>query len=475
MVGSLALDRFRLEEHLGSGSFGTVHRAWDLRLQRPVAIKSIPAADGDNALVMREAQAAARLSHPNIVTLYELGHEDGIAYLVTELVEGVTLREALDDGSLSDREIAELGADLSEALDHAHSRGVVHRDLKPANIVISEQEGLAKLMDFGVASVGDEAGLTAPGDVVGTLAYMSREQVDGERVGPASDVYSLCLVLYECFTGENPNRRRNPAATVKAIGSRVSPLAAVRPDLPIDLCEAIDAGLNPDPYMRIEIEELGPALEQALPQLSPRPFSGSPSRRESGTFFNSRLAGRLGYALAVALAGALAFAASRPGVAVLMLFSCLPAALLCRGGRGWVWIGPSAPVVGLIGLGSLFPALAGLAPRWKDRLVLALTGCLLTAIVQSGTGRDLGLGAIPSAPEGWSHSASTALSEVLMPLLTDPALLGVALIWSAAALLVGLILSPLRAWTGRRAFSRRMSDGSFGSEPNSRTPLSRSR
>lgn len=477
VVGSLALNRFRLEEHLGSGSYGAVHRAWDLRLQRPVAIKTIPAADGENALVMREAQAAARLSHPNIVTLYELGHEDGVAFLVTELVEGETLRTELDAGRLSDREIAELGADLCEALDHAHDRGVIHRDVKPSNILIADQDGHAKLMDFGVAGLGDEAGLTEPGDVVGTLAYMSPEQADGLAVDPAADVYSLCLVLYECFSGKNPNRRRSPSATLRAIGGRIYSLAGLRPDLPSGLCEAIDAGLIADPDARIGIEELGTALERALPRLSERRHAAAGRARRASVVGDlaALFAGRLGYAVAVGAAAALALALSRPGAAAVILAVCLPAALLCRGGSGWIWIGPAAPIMGALGLGSLYPAVAGLAPRWRERIVLALTGCLLTAVIQAGAGRDLGLGALPIAPEGWSRSVSAALADLLLPLLTDLPLLGVALVWSAAALLVGIILAPLRAWTGRRAFSRRMGGGSIDSEPDSRTPLSRSR
>lgn len=315
MVGSLALERFRLEEHLGSGSFGSVHRAWDLRLQRSVAIKAIPTGPEARPRVLREAQAVARLSHPNIVALYELAEEGGVAYLVTELVEGRTLREALLDGDLSDREVAEIGADLCEALDHAHARGVIHRDLKPTNILISDIDGLAKLMDFGVASLGDAAGLTATGDVVGTLAYMSPEQADGESVGPAADVYSLCLVLYECFSGVNPNRRQSPAATVRAIGMGVRPLAQLRPDLPADLCAAIDAGLEPDPWLRIDIERLGPALERALPRLSERPFDATErSRGRSGAGLIGRSASRAAFLVAVPLLSLAALMHFEPGV-----------------------------------------------------------------------------------------------------------------------------------------------------------------
>src|SRR3954451_10957345 len=148
MVGSLVLNRFLIERRIGSGGFGVVYEAWDGRLERPVAVKAIEQRGEAGRRVMREAQAAARLNHPGIVTLYELGEEDGNALLVSELVGGSTLARLAHNGELSDREIGEIGADLCEALDHAHSRGVVHRDIKPQNVqVIEDAEPRAKLMD----------------------------------------------------------------------------------------------------------------------------------------------------------------------------------------------------------------------------------------------------------------------------------------------------------------------------------------
>ena len=245
MVGSLVLNRFLIERRIGSGGFGVVYEAWDGRLERPVAVKAIEQRGEAGRRVLREAQAAARLNHPGIVTLYELGEEDGNALLVTELVEGSTLARLANAGELSDREIGEIGADLCEALDHAHSRGVVHRDIKPQNVqVIEDAEPRAKLMDFGVAHLADDAPLTAVGDVVGTLAYMAPEQAEGKPAGPEADVYSLALTLYECWSGENPHRRATPAATARAIGARVRPLRRLRPDLPRELTETIDACLS---------------------------------------------------------------------------------------------------------------------------------------------------------------------------------------------------------------------------------------
>ena len=268
LVGSLVLNRFLIERRIGSGGFGVVYEAWDGRLERPVAVKAIESRGDTSRRVLREAQAAARLNHPGIVTLYEMGEEDGNALLVTELVDGSTLAELAREGELGDREIGEVGADLCEALDHAHSRGVVHRDIKPENVQITEGEPRAKLMDFGIAHLADGASLTAPGDVVGTLAYMSPEQAEGRPAGPESDVYSLALTLYECWSGENPHRRATPAATARAIGGRHRSLRRLRPDLPRELTDMIDACLSSRPNLRPSLEELGTAVEDSLDELA---------------------------------------------------------------------------------------------------------------------------------------------------------------------------------------------------------------
>jgi eukaryotic-like serine/threonine-protein kinase len=277
VVGSLVLNRFLIERRIGSGGFGVVYEAWDGRLERPVAVKAIEQRGEAGRRVLREAQAAARLNHPGIVTLYELGEEEGNALLVTELVEGSTLARLSQNGQLSDREIGEIGADLCEALDHAHSRGVVHRDIKPQNVqVLADAEPRAKLMDLGVAHLADDAPLTAAGDVVGTLAYMAPEQAEGRAAGPEADVYSLALTLYECWSGENPHRRATPAATARAIGSRARRLRRLRPDLPRELTETIDACLSPRPNHRPSLEELGTTIEDCLDGLADHHPAASP-------------------------------------------------------------------------------------------------------------------------------------------------------------------------------------------------------
>ncbi|MBS1894271.1 MAG: serine/threonine protein kinase, partial [Actinobacteria bacterium] len=213
--------------------------------------------------------------HPGIATLYEMGEEDGNALLVSELVEGDTLARLATEDVLSDREIGAIGAALCEALDHAHSRGVIHRDIKPQNVQVVDGQPRAKLMDFGIALIADAGGLTATGDVVGTLAYMSPEQAEGLEAGPEADVYSLALTLYECWSGENPHRRGNAVATVRSIGRRARPLRRLRPDLPRELAEEIDACLDPRPHNRPSLEELGGAIEDSLGELAEHSEGGS--------------------------------------------------------------------------------------------------------------------------------------------------------------------------------------------------------
>jgi serine/threonine protein kinase len=288
-----------IERRIGSGGFGTVYEAWDGRLERPVAVKAIDSGGPAGCdRVLREAQAAARLNHPGIVTLYEMGEEDGSALLVTELVDGDTLDQLSRTGELSDREIGEIGADLCEALDHAHSRAVVHRDIKPQNVLVAESGDAvrAKLMDFGVARLTDGAALTAPGDVVGTLAYMAPEQAEGKVVGPEADVYSLALILYECWTGENPHRRATPAATARAIGGRAKPLRRMRPDLPRELAEVVDGCMEPRPTRRPSLEQLGGTIEDSLEQLDDAP--GGEGRPHLGRLAVAGVAVMLGVWLA---------------------------------------------------------------------------------------------------------------------------------------------------------------------------------
>jgi eukaryotic-like serine/threonine-protein kinase len=198
--------RYRLGDRLGSGAVAEVYRALDERLQRPVAVKLFR---GDAAAQLHrheaEMRTLARLDHPSLVGVFDAGTDEATdqPYLVMQLVEGPTLADELRDGSLPLERAAGYGAALADALDYVHGRGFVHRDVKPANVLISE-DGRVHLTDFGIARLVDSAHETRTGDVLGTPAYFAPEQVAGEPVGSAADVYALGIMLIECVTGRRP-------------------------------------------------------------------------------------------------------------------------------------------------------------------------------------------------------------------------------------------------------------------------------
>jgi serine/threonine protein kinase len=250
----LVLDRYALHKRLGAGAFGTVWMARDERLERDVAVKILARELIADGRFEREARAAARLSHPAIVTLYEAAVDDDGAYLVSELVRGTTLGTLLEDGELSDRDILEIGVALCDALAHAHDQGVVHRDVKPSNVLIPRTgrstRTPCKLTDFGVARIIDSDSLTLTGDVIGTLNYMAPEQSAGLEAGEAADLYSLALVLYEALSGVNPVRGSSAGHRSRRL-LQLPPLRRQRRDLPAPMAQAIDRALRP------RIEERG--------------------------------------------------------------------------------------------------------------------------------------------------------------------------------------------------------------------------
>ena len=268
----LVLDRYRLLSPLGAGAFATVWLAIDERLAREVAVKVIPHGRVMKARFEREAWAAARLSHPGIVTLYEAAADRDAAYLVSELVRGSTLERALDEGWLSDRAILTIGASLCDALGYAHATGIIHRDVKPSNVLIPDEPPAAspraKLTDFGVAYAIGGNSLTATGDVVGTAAYMAPEQAAGREARPAADLYALALVLYEALTGINPIAAAMRGQRGMRLGVYLPPLRRQRRDLPRELGLGIDLALRPRAVERGTVDELRAALEASASAVS---------------------------------------------------------------------------------------------------------------------------------------------------------------------------------------------------------------
>jgi len=238
LVGQ-TLGDYRVVEKLGAGGMGEVYRAHDERLDREVAIKVLldeVAGDPDRlARFEREARAAAALDHPNILAIHELGTHEGRPFMVTELLEGRTVREAIDARELTNRQVIDMGSQVAKGLAAAHLKGIIHRDLKPANLFITS-DGTVKILDFGLAKPVPPAGspdesaeaateemLTSVGTVLGTVGYMSPEQVRGLTVDHRSDIFSLGVVLYEMLTGLSPFRRVTPADTASAVLSEDPP------------------------------------------------------------------------------------------------------------------------------------------------------------------------------------------------------------------------------------------------------------
>jgi len=262
---------YRIEHPIGAGGMGRVYLAVDTRLDRAVCIKMVRGdLAGTPALRERlrsEARLAASISHPGICSVLALEEIDRTLFLVTEYVEGETLREVLARGRFSAEALASMARELAAALAAAHRKGITHRDLKPEN-VMRTKEGRLKILDFGLARTEQAAGapaLTMPGVIVGTIAYMAPEQIEGRTVDPRTDLFALGVVLYECAAGQNPFSAPTALATsARTIGSDPTPIDQLRPDLPPTLASAIMRCLAKSPADRFaSASDLLAAIEAA--------------------------------------------------------------------------------------------------------------------------------------------------------------------------------------------------------------------
>ena len=248
-------DRYRLVDLLGRGGTAEVHLAHDEVLGRDVALKLLPRGHGEDDVVRMEAEmrTLARLNHPALVSVHDAGADDGRPWFVMELVAGTTLSDRLRRGPLELDQVAALAVRLTDALSAVHDAGVVHRDVKPGNVLLPDgQVDRAKLADFGVARVLDSAALTATGLVVGTAAYLAPEQVTGEDVTSAADVYALGLVLLECVTGE----REFPGTGVESAAARLHRAPRVPGRLPRRLGHLLTWMLRDEPERRPSVAEV---------------------------------------------------------------------------------------------------------------------------------------------------------------------------------------------------------------------------
>jgi serine/threonine protein kinase len=261
VADELVRGRYRLEKRLGAGGMSEVWLAEDLELGRRVALKLL-GRTADPARFEREAHAVAALAHPNICQLYDYGEEAGRPFMVLEYLGGGTLEDRLIPGEPSPEDETErIARDVASGLAHAHERELIHRDLKPANILFDD-EGRAKIADFGIARLGGERTLTETGTLLGTAAYISPEQAQGLPATPASDVYSFGVILYRMLAGRLPFEAENPIDLARMhINERPAPLRQVRPGVPAALAAVAEASLAKDPESR---PADGAALVEAL-------------------------------------------------------------------------------------------------------------------------------------------------------------------------------------------------------------------
>lgn len=282
--------RFVTEGVIGKGGMGVVFRAVDPLIGRPVAIKALRTdhgggEDSQDELQSRfelEFKSAGTLSHPNLVTIYDVGQEEDTTFIAMEFVKGRSLEQLLREGDvLSFERIGELARGICAGLDYAHEAGIVHRDVKPANILIDDDKGRPKITDFGVAKV-QSSGLTQTGTVIGTPAYMSPEQILGKEVSGRSDQFSAAVILYQMLTGELPFGSDAPASILyRIVHEDPTPPHELNSDLSPEVSKALVRGLSKDPDGRYaDCEELAEAVSQALLGYAP-PIA---TERDSASF-----------------------------------------------------------------------------------------------------------------------------------------------------------------------------------------------
>jgi eukaryotic-like serine/threonine-protein kinase len=481
----LILGRYRALRPLGTGGSGTVWLVRDVIGERDVALKVVPREGKAGERAKREALAVARLRSPAIARAYAVHRDERHVYVAYEYIAGKTVRQAIRAGELDDSAVVEAGAQILDALAHAHRRGIIHRDVKPANVLVADNDGVSiHLLDFGLALVDEADTLTAAGDVPGTLAYISPERLKGEPATGAADVWAVGVILWESLAGYPPFWSASPVETARLIAAGAPPLGKVRPDLPRELTVAVDRALARDPRRRPSPERLASDLrtsrENAARRRERRPALARTSllRRAvpalcSGAF--AALATTLvpffptaliaGISVIAALAG---FLAPRLALAIAMLAPALPLAdystalalvwlalagawfLLSWGDAKSGLLCVCGPLLATIGLLPLAPLVCAQAAGPVRRFAQGSAAVLLAAIVAgldgarlpyTGAAPPLGLGI-----EGSDHFG--AVAGALWGALTDePAIALAALVVGTASACLPLAARGRSLWS----------------------------
>ncbi len=253
MIG-MEISHYKILEKLGEGGMGVVYKARDTKLDRFVALKfltkNVGSSESDRQRFMQEAKAAATLNHPNICTIYDVAEHEGQLFIAMEFIDGETLRDRKNN--ISFKQSIEIGIQVAEALAAAHEKGIIHRDIKPENVML-RKDGLVQIMDFGLAKLQGVSRLTREGNTVGTMGYMSPEQVQGFNVDHRTDIFSFGVLLYELFSGQSPFKGMHETAIIyEIVNVDPEPISILKPDLPPDLDAVLLECLAKEPDERYQ-------------------------------------------------------------------------------------------------------------------------------------------------------------------------------------------------------------------------------
>ncbi len=292
MIGTTIL-HYDIVEQLGEGGMGVVYKAKDTKLDRYVALKfltkNVGSSDSDRQRFMQEAKAAATLNHPNICTIYDVAEHEGQLFIAMEFIDGETLRDRKNN--ISFKQSIDIGIQIAEALAAAHEKGIVHRDIKPENVMM-RKDGLVQIMDFGLAKLQGVSRLTREGNTVGTMGYMSPEQVQGFNVDHRTDIFSFGVLLYELISGQSPFKGMHETAIIyEIVNVDAEPISILKPDLPPDLDAIILECLAKEPDERYQsAKEIVKDLRKLKRESSRQTASRILAVRKSQIISGSRLA-----------------------------------------------------------------------------------------------------------------------------------------------------------------------------------------